>query len=82
MSNMDQKMTKPAGMATDSAAKLHAEIKKTWSKLSDEEIKLYESRPDQFFAKLKEKQNVSREDGVKKIQELEKACGCGTAKAA
>lgn len=59
------------------SAKLHAQIKQTWSKLSDDDIKLYEGRQDQFFAKLQEKQNVSKVDGQKKMQELEKACGCG-----
>lgn len=65
--------------SAESAAKLQAQIKQTWGKLNDEDIKLYEGKPDQFFAKLKEKQNVSKEDGQKKMQELEKACGCGPA---
>ncbi len=70
MTNMNQK--------PENAQKLNAEIKKTWSKLSDDDIKLCETNRDQFFAKLKEKQNVSKEDGEKKLQELEKSCGCGT----
>ncbi len=80
MSNMDQSMNK-AG-SPDNTVKLHAEIKKTWSKLSDDDIKLYSDKRDQFFAKLTEKQGVSKEDGQKKMQEIEKSCGCGTAKAA
>lgn len=67
----------------ENTAKLHAEIKKTWSKLGDEDIKLYEGQQDQFFAKVQEKQNVSKSDAQKKIQELEKSCGCAnSAKAA
>lgn len=65
--------------SSENIAKLQAEIKKTWNKLSDDDVKLYENKRDQFFAKLQEKQNVSREDGQKKMQELEKACGCGSA---
>ncbi len=80
MSNMDQSMNK-AG-SPDNTVKLDAEIKKTWSKLSDDDIKLYSDKRDQFFAKLTEKQGVSKEDGQKKMQEIEKSCGCGTAKAA
>lgn len=60
----------------ENTAKLHAKIKETWSKLGDDDINLYEGKRDQFFAKLKEKQNVSKEDGQKKMQEIEKACGC------
>lgn len=74
MTNMNQNPTQNP----ENAQKLHAEIKKTWSKLSDDEIKLSQSNRDQFFAKLKEKQGVSKEDGEKKLQELEKSCGCGT----
>jgi hypothetical protein len=69
MTNMNQK--------PEDAQKLHAEIKKTWSKLSDDDIKLAGTNRDQFFAKLHEKQAVSKADGEKKLQELEKACGCG-----
>lgn len=62
--------------------KMHKEMKKTWTKLSDDNIKLYKNKPDEFFAKLKEKHSVSKEDAKKKIAQLEKNCGCGSAKAA
>lgn len=62
--------------------KLHKEIKKTWTKLTDDNVKLYATKPDDFFAKLKEKHSVSKEDAKKKIAQLEKDCGCGSAKAA
>ncbi len=70
MTNMNQK--------PEDAQKLNAEIKKAWPKLSDDDIKLCSTNHDQFFSRLKEKQGVSREDGEKKLQELEKACGCST----
>ncbi|MFA7275754.1 MAG: hypothetical protein WC043_03015 [Pseudobdellovibrionaceae bacterium] len=84
MSNPDQNTSKPVN--AESAAKLSAKIKETYSKLNDDDIKLYDGKRDQFFAKLKEKHSVSREEGEKKMQEVEKSCGCspsaGTIKAA
>lgn len=62
--------------------KLRSEIKKTWSKLSDDEVKLYAAKPDEFFGKLKEKHNVSKEDAQKRMAELKMSCGCGSEKAA
>ncbi|MDD3021879.1 MAG: hypothetical protein PHX61_13005 [Alphaproteobacteria bacterium] len=76
MSNTVQPMANAKN--SGNAAKLHAKIKETWSKLGDDDIKLYDSNRAQFFSKLKEKQNVSKEDAMKKIQELEKACGCSS----
>lgn len=58
----------------DKSAKMSAKIKETYSKLNDDDVKLYDGKRDQFFAKLKEKQNVSKEDGEKKIKEIEQAC--------
>lgn len=83
MSNMNQQTNKTEeSKMSDNAAKMHAQIKASYSKLSDDDIKLYNGKPDQFFAKLKEKQNVSKEDGMKKMQEIEKSCGCSMTKAA
>lgn len=56
---------------TEKSANLNAKIKETWSKLSDEDIKLYNGNRDQFFTKLTEKQSVSKEDGEKKLKEIE-----------
>ena len=58
----------------DAAEKRNAKIKETWSKLSDDDVNLYDGKRNQFFAQLKEKHNVSEEDGKKKLQEIEKAC--------
>lgn len=71
-------MTTPTPMpnnaeSTDKSVKLYTKIKETWSKLSDDDIKLYKGNRDQFFAKLKEKQGVSKEDGEKKLKEIEAA---------
>ena len=80
MTNTNQNMNKPE--ASDKALKFNAKIKETWSKLSDDDIKLYNGSHDQFFAKLKEKHNLSKADGEKIIQEIEKTCAaaCSTEK--
>ena len=66
----------------DSQAKLNKKIKETWSKLSDEDVKLYATNRMQFFNRVKEKQNVSQEDAEKHLAEFEKSCGCAPSKAA
>lgn len=63
----------------ENTEKLHKKIKETWSGLGDNDVKLYDGKRDEFFAKLKEKHNVSKEDAQKKMQQLEKDCGCGSA---
>jgi uncharacterized protein YjbJ (UPF0337 family) len=72
---------KPASDA-DKATMMATKIKETWSKLSDDDIKLYSSNRDQFFAKLKEKHSISKEESERHLQEIEKACasGCDTEK--
>lgn len=67
----------------DNAEKMHKKIKETYTKLSDDDIKLYDEKRDQFFVKLQEKHNVSKEDAQKKLEQIEKDCGCtGAVKAA
>lgn len=66
----------------DKAAMMNVEIKKVWNKLTDEDIKLYDRQPDQFFSKLKEKHSVSKEDGQKRLQDIKTSCGCSSTKAA
>lgn len=63
--------------------KMTAEIRKSWSRLTDEDARLYEKQPDLFFAKIKEKHGIGREEAQKRLTEVEAACGsCGTEKAA
>ncbi len=81
MDNKNQNM-KQNSNSKENSEKLHKKIKETWSGLSDNDVKLYDGKRDEFFAKLKEKANISKEDAQKKMQQLEKDCGCGTAKAA
>ncbi len=80
MTNMNQNQNQSPNKTenADKILKFNAKIKETYSKLSDDDIKLYNGNRDQFFSKLKEKQNVSQEDGEKKMQEIEQSCGCGS----
>lgn len=79
----DKTINMPKANTVDNAAKLAVKIKEAYPKLSDDDIKLYSGQREQFFAKLIEKQYVSKADAVARISELEKSCGCGstTAKA-
>lgn len=61
---------------------LHAEIKKHWNKLTDDEIKMHSKQPDQFFGKVKEKHGVSKDEAQKQLATLKSSCGCGSEKAA
>lgn len=78
MPNTNQDMNKNKN-SKENTEKLHKKIKETWSGLNDNDIKLYDEKRDEFFAKLKEKAHVSKEDAQKKMQQLEKECGCGSA---
>lgn len=80
MDNQNQKMQQNP---KENAEKLHKKIKETWSGLSDSDVKLYDGKRDEFFAKLQEKANISKEEAQTKMRQLEKDCGCaGTSKAA
>ncbi len=82
MPNKNPDMSKNQN-SKENAEKLHKKIKETWSGLSDNDIKLYDGKREEFFGQLKAKHNVSKEDAQKKMQEIEKSCGCsGAAKAA
>lgn len=76
MENKNQNMQPNSKESTE---KLHRKIKETWSGLSDSDVKLYDGKRDDFFARLKEKANISKEDAQKKMEQLEKDCGCSSA---
>lgn len=84
MQNKNQDMNQKQNQNTqENSEKLHRKIKETWSGLSDSDVKLYDENREEFFAKLKEKNNISKEDAQKTLQQLEKDCGCAsTAQAA
>ena len=62
----------------DSAIKLQAKFKETWSKLSTNDISLFSTNREQFLGKLKEIYSLSKEDAEKKIKALEEHCGCSS----
>lgn len=64
------------------AEAMHAEIKKNWGKLTDDEIKLHDKQPDQFFSKVKEKYGLIKEDAQKKLAEIKANCRSCSGKAA
>jgi uncharacterized protein YjbJ (UPF0337 family) len=62
---------------------LSIEIKKTWTRLSDDEVKLYADNADQFFAAIKTKYGTDKEEAQKRLTEIKASCGtCTTEKAA
>ena len=64
------------------AEQLKGEIKKTWAKLTDNDIMMLDGKRDQFLGKLKEHYGLAKEDAEKKVKALEDACRCDTTKAA
>ncbi len=63
--------------AQGKAEQLKGSIKKTWGKLTDNDVMLFEGKRDQFLGKLKEHYGLSKEDAEKKIKAMEDAC-CDT----
>ncbi len=63
---------------------LGLEIKKTWNRLSDDEIKLHAEQPDQFFAAIKTKYGTDKEEAQKRLTEIKASCdaSCTSDKAA
>ena len=58
------------------ATQLKGEIKKTWAKLTDNDILLLDGKRDQFLGKLKEHYGLAKEDAETKVKALEDSCRC------
>ena len=58
------------------AEQLKGEIKKTWAKLTDNDIMLLEGNRDQFLGKVKEHYGLAKEDAETKVKALEDAYRC------
>lgn len=65
--NMDQK-----DGSSDQANMVNKEIKKTWPELSEDDVKSYVTKPDQFFMQLKKVCHVEKADAEKQISEFKK----------
>jgi uncharacterized protein YjbJ (UPF0337 family) len=63
-----------------SSQKLNAEIRKTWGKLTDEEISFYEGKRDKFFEAVKIKYSVNKDDAEKTMRKLEAECSTTSGK--
>ena len=50
------------------------EIKKTWGKLTDDEIALFNGNRQKFFGTLQEKYGIAREQAEARIKELDRNC--------
>ena len=86
MTAMNEKQTKTAapmqgevGQTQVKVDQLNTKIKQVWGRLSDADIALAKGQKDQFFSKLKEVYGLSKEDAQKRLGEIEKSCGCGSA---
>ena len=58
------------------AEQLKGEIKKTWGKLTDNDMLLLEGKRDQFLGKVKEHYGLAKEDAEPKLKAMEDACRC------
>lgn len=63
-----------------SSLKLNAEIKKTWGKLTDEEIGFYEGKRDKFFDAVKTKYSIEKNEAEKTVKKLEAECSSTSGK--
>ena len=63
----------------DHSQKLNAEIKKTWDKLTDEEIGFQASKPDKFYEALKTKYSINKDEAEKTVKKLDVECAAACA---
>jgi uncharacterized protein YjbJ (UPF0337 family) len=61
--------------AQDKTGMIKTEIKKAWNKLTDEDVGLYETQPEKFFARVKDKHGFSREQAEKRLENIKETCG-------
>ncbi len=50
---------------------LSGEIKKTWGKLTDDDISLYRGNVEKFYGKVKEKYGIAKEIAEERMKEIE-----------
>lgn len=54
---------------------IYAEIKRTWDKLTDAEVRFYNGRQGMFYEKIQQKYGISPEEARKRMRGIEKSCG-------
>ncbi len=52
-----------------SMKEMGAKIKKQWSKMTDDDVGLYEANQDEFFARLEKNQGVARDEAERVMKE-------------
>lgn len=50
-------------------------VKKTWGKLTDNDIALLDGNRQEFFGKVQENYGIAKEEAEKQMKEFEKSCG-------
>lgn len=50
-------------------------VKKTWGKLTDNDIALLEGNRQEFFGKVQENYGIAKEEAEKQLKEFEKSYG-------
>ncbi len=50
---------------------LNGEIKKAWGRLTDDDLALLDGQEDSFYGALKEKYGIAREEGEKRLKEIQ-----------
>ena len=51
------------------------EVKKTWGKLTDDEIAYFNGESERFYGAVKEKYGIAKEEATKRVKELEDRFG-------
>ena len=52
--------------------RLNDKIRKNWDRLSEDEIMLYYGSPDEFYATIKERYGIFKEDAKKSMDKFER----------
>jgi len=55
--------------------KLKDKMIETWDKLTESDMRLYNTKREEFFSNLKKYHGLARKDAEKQIKALEKICG-------
>lgn len=73
MTDMNETTNKTDSAHPGQTFQLQEKIREMWPKMNDEDLKLYSGSREMFFARLKERYGVRKEDAERRIAEAEKA---------
>jgi len=66
-----EKIMQESANNNSKSQKLSAEIRKTWSKLTDEEIGFLAGKPDKFYEAVKTKYSINKDEAERTVKKLE-----------